>query len=603
MSLAFPLFSPSFPYYTGTISTSVPQPQSAFLAGADYPIDLTRFRNNGVPSIRENAVQSGEPADDILDPRGAWWRYRPTAHFGAGQEVADFGDEVDARRFWRSRGVDPWDEFCVKLHEDTEKVLTCSASVLPMIATDTLVYVGDGTGVKRSSDLSTWSSVTGLSGTVQSMDTDGTDVYVATTAGIYVVDPSGLGATLISPADDYQKVGFAANRLLAGADNVLGEITDPYGTPAFDAIWTHFQAAFRWTAIFNVGSRIYAGGFAGNRSELYSIQTNDSGSLVRAQEAAPFAFGELLRGAVSYGGAIVLFTSLGVRFAQIGGDGSLTYGPLIAAGGDVRCATAEGSFAWFGWTDYPDSGAGLGRLALDRFVDTLQPAYASDIFTSTEAAVVSCVRFDDRTLFALDGDGVYASDPGVYVAEGWIETGRLYFGTVEPKKLTELVVVADAFDTNDGIAVSVTNESDVEVGSASVATASATGLVVDLDGVSVYTANVRFTLSSDGTSSPCLKFWRMRAYPVAPSTEEWIVPLIIKSHVVVGDGQGQVQSFDVHAEVERLKELWRNKTAIGFRIGDHAHRVRIDNFQIETHDWRDGSDYFEVIMIVNLISV
>ena len=604
MSIATPLYGPSTPFFTGTIATSTPQPDSVFLAGRDYPIDLPNYRNNGIESIRTNAVQSGEPADDILDPRGAWWRYRPTNHYGAGQEVADFGDDVEARQFWRSRGVDPWDEFCMKLHEDTEEVLSCSASVLPMVATDGFVYVGDGTGVQRSSDLSTWNAVTGLSGTVRSIDTDGTDTYIATSTGVYVVDPSGLAATLISPADDVQKVGFAANRLLAGRDNVLSEVQDPYGTPAFDDIWTHFQASFRWTAIFNVGSRIYAGGYAGNRSELFSIQTNDSGDLVRAQEAAPFAFGELLNGAVSYGGAIVLLTSLGVRFAQIGGDGSLTYGPLITAGGDVKCATAEGNFAWFGWSDYPDAGSGLGRLALDRFVDTLQPAYAADIFTEAASAdVVSCARFGGRTLFAVAGDAVYASDPGVYVVEGWWDTGRFYFGTVEAKKLTEILVSADALDTNDGIDVSVVDQADTEVGTAAVSTATATGLTVDLDGVSVFNANVRFTLTSDGTSTPCVKFWRMRAYPVAPSTEEWVVPLIIKSHVVVGDGQGQVQSFDVLAEVERLKDLWRNKTVVGYREGSKSYRVRIDNFQVQAHDWRDSSDYFEVHMIVNLISV
>ncbi|MCB0968040.1 MAG: hypothetical protein KDB37_14490, partial [Ilumatobacter sp.] len=273
-------------------------------------------------------------------------------------------------------------------------------------------------------------------------------------------------------------------------------------------------------------------------------------------------------------------------------------------GGDVKCATAEGNFAWFGWSDYPDTGSGLGRLALDRFVDTLQPAYAADIFTEAASAdVVSCARFDGRTLFAVAGDAVYASDPGVYVVEGWWDTGRFYFGTVEAKKLTEILVSADALQANDGIDVSVVDQADTEVGTAAVSSTGATGLTVDLDGVSVFTANVRFTLTSDGTSTPCVKFWRMRAYPVAPSTEEWVVPLIIKSHVVVGDGQGQVQSFDVLAEVERLKSLWRNKTVVGYREGDKSYRVRIDNFQVQAHDWRDSSDYFEVHMIVNLISV
>lgn len=605
MSIATPIYGPSTPYFTGLLSSEEPVPSAVYLAGRQYPIDLPNYRNNGVETIRDNAVQTGQPSDDILNPRGAWWRYRPTGHYGAGQEVADFGDDIEERQFWRSRGIDPWDQFCMKLHEATGEVLSATASDLPMIATGTLVYVGDGTGVQRSSDLSTWDAVTGLSGTVRDMTTDGTDVYVATSAGIYVVDPGGLGATLVSPADDYQHVAFVANRLLAGADNVLGEITDPYGVPAFDAIYTHFQTAFRWTTIFNVGSRIYAGGYAGNRSELYSLATDDSGVLYRSQEVAPFEFNELLNGAVSYGGAVVLTTSRGVRFAQIGGDGSLTYGPIIDDGGDVKCAVAEGGFVWFGWSSYPDSGAGLGRLALDRFVDTLQPAYAADVFTAVAGSpeVVSCARFNDRTLFAVAGDGVYASISGQYITSGYWDTGRFYFGTVEAKRLTELLVNAEVLDVNDGISVSVMDETDAEIGAASVSTAGAAGLAIDLDGVAAYTTNIRFTLTSDGTSTPCMKFWRARAYPVAPFTEEWIVPLIIKSHVTMGDGQGRVESFDVLAEVEHLKSLWRNKTVVAYREGARTYRVRIDNFQVSAEGWRDSSDYFEVIMVLNLISV
>lgn len=604
MGLTIPLYGGGYEFYTGSLVAGNPIPFTVSLDGTDYAIDLKQYRRNGLDTLRAGTVNSTEPNDELFDPQGAWFRYRYSFDHGQGQAVADLTPDADARRFLSSYGIDPWDRFAAELLPSTSLVLAASADTLPMIATGTLVYLGDGTGVKRSPDLTTWSSVTGLSGTVNAITTDGTDVYIATTTDIFRVTPASLAASAIgdtagTPAFD--NIAFVSNRLLASAAAELWEI----GVTATTPIFTHFQAAFRWTTIINVGSRIYAGGFAGNRSELYAIQALEDGSLARAQEAAPFAYGELLRAALAYGGAVVLCTSLGVRFAQIGGDGILTYGPLITDSGDTRCATAEGRFAWFGWSVLGvASGSGVGRMALDQFVEALQPAYARDVYTNVVADDVwSTARFGGRTLFAVSGAGIYASSLTAFVTTGYIDTGLVYFGTVEVKRATDLAIATALLAASEGVAVEVSDQNGDSLGSGSVATVGATGFGLDLDATVADAISLRITLTGPGTSTPSLLRWRARAYPVAPPVEQWIVPLIIRSHAVVNDSEGQMRSYNVLAEVERIFGLWREKRAIMYSEGQRTYRVRVDNLEMQPTQWRDDSSTFEMTLVVKLISV
>lgn len=591
------------PYYTGTITAPASIPFTVSLDGVDYPVALKDYSRASLDMLRPRSFAQGQPDDEMFDTNGVFWRYRFSFDHGAGQQVLDIGTlstDADDRRFFASRAVDPWTRYELTLAQSTSHALTCAASILPMVATGTLIYVGDGTGVKRSADGITFSSVTGLAGTVAAITTDGTDAYIATTSGIYQVTPASLAATAIGAAGSYDNVAFCSNRLLASKGAALGEV----GASTFDVIFTHYQTAFRWTTMFNVGSRIYAGGFAGNRSELYALEAQSDGTLARAQEAAPFAFGELLRAGLSYGGAVILCTSLGVRFAQLGGDGNLTYGPLIAQPGDVRCATAEGRFAWFGWSNYPDSGTGLGRLALDEFVNALQPAFTTDVFSSFNGGVtVSACRFLEQTYFAIAAHGVEKTTAGAFVTSGYVDTGDIYFGTVESKAIVELLVKTEPLLAGEGIGADVTDQLGALVGSTSVATADADGFVLDMNAVIIDNCAIRLTLTGPGTTSPTLKRWRGRAYPIAPPVEQWTVPLQLNSHVVVNDSEGQMLSFDIMEQVERLVELWRTKRVVIFREGSKVHRVRINMFEVRPTQWRDDSSAFECIFVVQLASV
>lgn len=605
MSFSHSLHLPSLPFYEGAVAAIDETPTSVALGGIQYLIDLKEYRYQGIPALKDaGAVQGGEPSDQMFDTQGSWWRYRLSFHHGAGQRVADLDAEVaDRFRFASSRGVDPFEKYQACLIHATAKVLDVAADDIFMATTATHVYVSDGSVVKRSADLVVWDAITGLSGTVVGITSDGTNVYIATTNDIFAVG-SGLAAsdfTTATPSTAYNNIAFVANRLLVGDGNRIAEV----GTTSLTNIYTHFQTAFRWTTIFNVGSRIYLGGFSGNRSELFSATTTDAGALVLAAEAASFFAGELLRTALAYGGSVILGTSEGVRFATLGADGTLQYGPLIDAPGDTRALAAQGRFAWFGWETFPDAGSGLGRLALDTFADTLQPAYASDIFTDdVNGDIMAAARFKDRTVFAVKSEGVYASDPVDWVEAGYIEIGELYFGTVEDKSVTEARARVDPLEDGESVTIEMYNAETAELLASGTATATDdVGVVVNAEGSAVNRMTMRITLGGDGSSEPCLRHWRVRAYPIVPGTEEWLVPLIIHSRVIVGAGEGEVASYDPWVEVERIRGYWRSRQVITYQEGDHSFRVRVDNLQVGAAKWTDGGEWFEVTCTVRLLSV
>lgn len=607
MSFSIPTYGPGTPFFTGEFADPRVIPYTVNLDGMDLPVDLTKYRHSGIDRYRNGVVTSDETNDALLNPEGAWWRYRFSWHLGAGQEIDELDPDSNSARYEASRGVDVWSKYEACLLPDTEtKNKALTAADIYMVATDTLIYVSDGTTVQRCSDLTagtpSWVSITGLAGTVQGMATDGSSVYIATTTDVYVVSSGSAAAAVYSSAGtaNYTSVAVAGNRLIVSKANVIGEL----GTTAFTAVYTHFQAAFRWTAVFAVGSRIYLGGFAGNRSEIYTTQVDTStGALALANEAATLASSELIYDALAYAGNVILATSKGLRFASPSGDGTLTYGPLIEDFGAGYCLTAEGRFVWAGVQDFPGVGTGTVRLALDTFTDSLLPAYAADVFTEASSAKVEAVaRFGGTTVFAVTANQVYGHHDTNFVTSGYLDSGDITFGTVEDKAVSEVRVQYDELDVGESVRIDLTDRAGVSIGNKTDSTDGSEEMTLDVVGNSIDRARVRITLNGDGSSTPCLRQWRMRAFPIAPGVEEWLVPLIIHSHVVVNDSEGQLLSLDPWTVTERLRSKWQTQEIVLYKEGNYGFRVRIDNFQIDTSNWRDGSDYFELTCTVRLLS-
>ncbi len=599
MSFSGPFFGGDT-LFGGSYAPTRQIPYTIALNGKPYVVDLPNYRTNGLPRLRQGVVTSGEPNDNLLNPEGSWWRSRFSWHLGSGQGIDELDPDSVSQRFDESRGIDPWTEFQACLLPATTEVLDVSTATLKMVSTGQYLYVSDGTTLQRSADLSVWTPITGLSGTINDLATDGTDCYVATSADMFTVGSTTTASkTSSAPAQAFDSVEFTSNRLVAGSGADLIEVK----TSSYDVVTTHFQAAFRWGVIFAVGSRIYAGGFAGNRSELYSLTTTDVGDLALGPAAASFYEGELLQDALSYGGIVLLCTNKGLRLATV--ETVLTYGPLIDAPGSVLAVGAEGRFAWFGWENFPGAGTGVGRLALDEFVDTLLPPYATDVFTTdSNEDILAVARFDGRTVFAVANAGIYAASPTAYVTEGYVTSGDVTMGTVEDKLFTGLRTRFNELLANESVQAELYDVSDpnfpIASNNATQPGADESDIVIDSGPVA--RVETRHTLRGDGTTTPCLTEWRLRGIPIAPGVQEWLVPLVISSRVVVNDSQGQHMSINPWERVNEIRKLWQESKVVLYEEGDQIFRVRIDNFQIDATRWRDGSDWLEVQCTVRLLS-
>lgn len=596
----------SYAFFTGESSSNggLTYPFAVTLGGRVYPIDLRQYRRSSQETLRDGSVVQAETNDSLFSANGAWSRYRYTWHKGADQEVGDLREDADEFRFNQSVGIDPWTEGQLKLLPDTAvtKALTASGNVL--CNGNGRLYLSDGTALYYTTDLTTWTTATAPGGTIKAITTDGVDVYVATSTGLvkYLnATPGTPTAFTTAVTGDCTMVAFVANRLLLAKSNILYEVA---ASGTLTTIRTHYQSGFTWNTAFAVGSRIYFGGFAGIRSELYTATVDSVGALVQSVEAAPLPPGELLRTGYAYSGVVLLCTNQGVRLATTGADGTLTYGPLISSLGDVRCAAFEGRFAWAGWTNHPSNGRGTARLALDVAVQALQPAYASDVYetANTSAAVTSVVRFNGRTVFVVDGQNAYASTTSTYVTEGWLTSGELYFGTVEDKAVTNLTAAFDPLVSGQSVFVQVNDDLGTMIGDELQNEISSETLNLSLGGIKVRHAEVKLVLRAGGSNTPTLHFWRLRAYPVPPAVTQWIVPLILHSRVVVGGGMGQEYTMDPLVEAEYVQDWFTSRDPINYQEGQRSYRVRVDAYELQPADWSDNGLFFQHTMVVRLVS-
>jgi hypothetical protein len=591
----------AFLFYRGTSSGVDPTPTTVSINGIELPLDdTTEYRSMSESTIRDGVATSSDQSEQLFNADGAWSRYRYSWLHGMGQEFGDLREDADPFRFELSYGINPWNDYELTLHHTmTMSKEHATGAMAFLIESGPYLFYASGTQLWRT-DLTEisydrWVSINLVGGgQIQGLATDGTDLYVAHTNGLSkVLGPArdSVGFTKPITANTHQ-VYFVGNRLLIGQSNVLSEVARD-GTLL--TVKDHFQPAFRWTTVFNIGSRIYIGGFAGIRSELYSVATDSVGALLQSVESAPLPFGELLYDGYAYAGAVLLLTSKGARLAQIGGDGTLTYGPLIEIDG-AFAATADGPYAWV--TDAAN--ACLVRLDLSTFVEPLLPAHARDVQIGN-GAPTAVAYFGRKLIVAVPNRGCFRQSLTRYEKVGFIDSGIITFGTVEQKVLTDIKVEYEPLEVGESVRVEVFDDLGNSIGTAVNAIVGSEGFTYDLDAEQVRHCQVRITLNGPGGTTPILKQWRMRAYPVVPPVQQWIVPLMLNSRVRINSGPGQVRDVDVAKVYDALVGLWRSKTAVNFRMGSRVERVRVDAYEMRGKKWNDAGSFIEGTLVLRLV--
>jgi len=210
-----------FIFYEGSTSANEAVPFAVRLDGQTYAVDLRNYSRTSVATLRDAVVSTGQVDDSLFNTDGAWWRYRRNWHGGAGQSIMDLGDNRDTRRFNTSVGIDVWTEGQLRLLPSTSAVnTTVKTNTIQAVVTSSYIYILDSAKVYRSSDMSTWTEITGLAGTPQAIGTDGIDVYIGTSTKIFKVTPSSAAASqFYNAAGD--GIWFVGNYLLISNGNSL----------------------------------------------------------------------------------------------------------------------------------------------------------------------------------------------------------------------------------------------------------------------------------------------------------------------------------------------------------------------------------------------
>lgn len=622
---AAPTF-PTYPLspYAGVLT--VPAPRTVLLDGVQYAVDTKEYRHSSRRTLRDSAAINGEATDSLFDTQGAWARYRHSWHLGGGQRLDDLGDEnLSTYRFLTASNFHIWTNGELRYQIgwlDTQTFTGGAATIAKIVAANGYVLAATGADTRKAPagtyESPAWASITGLSGTVTSISTDGTQFFIGTSSGLYTLAATATAASLLS-AGNVDTVVFAANRLLVGDANALYEVSSG-GTRT--VLTTHFQSSFRWSVVFAIGSKIYVGGRAGTRSEIYTLATDQNGVLIRSTEAAPFQTGELLQDAVAYAGFVIILTSLGARFAQVGADGTLTYGPVITPDREVDRPTSfeglavGGGYAWFGCV-LGDGSHCLVEMDLSTFTDTLTPAWTKVAVRPSGQVQYQGMTYvgsntSEVTRKSLVGVSRTANRVGTYSLNAMTSTnyaavcrtGLIRFGTIEEKVLVELDVGFDPLPSGSSVTAAVYDEEDVLVATGTASTAGVSELNVGLGNTVTRGCYVVLTFTpADDTELTAIRWWRMRAYPVVPPVQEWILPIIAHENVLMGEGEGAHRRQNPKAIRDAVHALWAAKTPTSYMEGDATYTVRVEDFEIRPSKWSTDGKYFQPLVLARLVAV
>lgn len=591
----------SEPFYTGPASTQpVGGDYDVALGGVGYLIDWqsNMFEHQSIPAIRQQADSSSEPGEQTTNPEDLWRRGQTSWHGGAGQTYLDLADpdggSVSSRkRFRASKGVDPWTFGELRLLRATSRVRTSAAANCQAVVAGSRVYLLDNDRLYFSTDLSSWTEVTAagaaLSGPL-SMTTDGrnvwiidsTDLYYTTTAGTtYARWHAGAWAT-------GTLVRYAKGRLFTARGTAIfnhgaqGSAIPTVGTDGLAGEGTWFvNGGWTWTDVAEGPNAIYAVGFAGDKSLVFRTAVADDGTgLDPFVVAGELPDGEIIRSAQGYLGRLLVGTDKGVRVAELDQSGNIAaFGDLIPTAAAVRCFEPQERFVWFGNTNSDASTTGLGRLDLRTFTSDLTPAWASDLYASTQGAVNSVVTWSGRRLFAVASSGLWAESATSYVTSATLNTGWFSYGLPSRKTAVMLEVAHAAGAGSYSVALAKDHEaSALSLGVAQTtlsAVADQTEWATQL--LRGETFEVRFTLSGDGSASPVVKRWTLRAHPAVVTGRRIMVPLLL--HEMERTRQERDRVRDVHAEKDRIVGLRDAGTVTTYQEGAETFSVVVEDFR------------------------
>lgn len=470
---------------------------------------------------------SDNPGEQSLT--GWWMRAQSSFHFGTGVRFMEpANDDEVMNAFHSSKGVNPWvpGELTLLRATALKQATTGDALVMGVIqsdGTDSFILADKaGTTVRLIDDAAnatiTWGGAADPDPEPLSITTDGENYYIANATGIYkgTVD-GGAGSKVWDTGDTDVVIEWVKERLVAGIGNKIYELVG--GTPPTlpTELYEHPATGWKWTAIAESPSAIYAAGYVGGQSSIYKFTLSTTGAmptLTSGITAATLPTGEVVHSLFAYVGALVAIgTNKGVRIGEITADGDINYGPLvIESTSPVRALTGQDRFIYAACTEQIDGSSGLWRIDLGSPKKDGRYAYATDLCIDTTGEVTSA------TLLGASGRLVIGADSGAYlesatdlVVQGYVQTAYVRFNTVEPKRFEYITARMTGAGT---VGIESVDEAGVASSIVSIASGSSTPDYPLGRVTSETVLGLRFTLNqATATTGPTLTSWQIKAQP------------------------------------------------------------------------------------------
>ena len=450
--------------------------------------------NNQDPYVRQTAPYKKDQFDNSTEPgeqslTGWWLRSQTSWHNGAGISFYEPGTDYQhvSHRFADSRGVDVWTIGEATLLNDTFHSYTGVNGIVAVAGesaggTDYIVS-GDSAGILKKITLNndavpgtptdyTLATNHNVSGThpFKAITSDGTRYFAVCSLAIHVGNIDGTGSDeviarhatggihSIKYVKGYLMFGEAENLYFIPITNPLSTINHSGSANAFPSGTTstqHINPNFAWNAIEGGDRFIYASGYAGSDSEIWAVPFDEVSLLpdpTSAIQVVQLPYGEIVNAMQFYLGYMAIGTNKGVRIAQVATDGSLTLGPLLVETEyPVTDFTANNNYVYAATTvmgTYTNpstlvttdvTNAILIRIDLSTQFDDGTFAYAYDLqYQSDENSYGKGLLYAQDRLHIITDEGATAGEIQTEKlsqkrASGWIETGKIRYGTVEPK--------------------------------------------------------------------------------------------------------------------------------------------------------------------------
>lgn len=435
------------------------------------------------PYIRQTAPFRKDQFDNGSEPgeqslTGWWIRSQSSFHGGAGIKFFDpSAGETIQHRFADSKGVDVWTKgqatllsSCTQGHITTGPI---AANGTPQQHVRSIkwnstsgVLLHDEYDVDKipaddpSNAVHFIDYIAGTDSPVYAICDDGTTAYwitnTATKKTVYKKALTGTSAT--ANTFMFDEIGTVSNavmeyvkdRIVLCADNKVYEFSgSAVAMPT--ALYTHPVTSHVYTAVTASGPAIYIAGYNGIQSTIQKFTLSTAGvmpTLTSAVVAAELPVGEIVHSIKYYLGYMMIGTSKGVRAATVSDqDGSINYGPLIVET-DQPCYdfAMRDHFVWCATS--VDGNPGVIRIDLSNEIETLRFAWANDLYIDNVAGHVTtgCAFADgtDRLTFCTANDGtnngyIYVEDASTLRETGYLTTGNIRYGTLEPKNFKRLL--------------------------------------------------------------------------------------------------------------------------------------------------------------------